>query len=142
MSQFAADDDTYDAPIPVIPPGFPMPPGDFTAKVVEFSIRSGKPIHTDYYHDSHERRCRILCDKASNESVLFKSKYDYTSPIAGASKDAAGNYMALTTANSIYIVSGRIERSVINGQQAQSSSSAPAPSSGPAAGGGSTALTR
>jgi hypothetical protein len=73
------------------------------------------PIQMDYYADSCIKKAYIGEDPETKDKVLLKSMDEYTSLIKKIMK-ASDNYI-VQTENSIYIVSGKIEKRKVPASQ-------------------------
>ena len=71
-----------------------------------------KPIQMDYYEDTAQNRAFIGEDSDTKEKILVKSKEEFTSIISKMYK--VGDDFLITTENSIYIVSGKIQKRKVN----------------------------
>ena len=74
----------------------------------KLSIAQDKPIQLDYYVDTHNKKAFLGEDEKTKEKMLVKSGEEFTSLIQKVYK-VADDYIIITE-NSIYIVSGNIER--------------------------------
>lgn len=73
------------------------------------------PIQMDYYADSCIKKAYIGEDPETKDRVLLKSMHEYTSLISKIMK-TSDNYI-VQTENSIYIVSGKIEKRKVPASQ-------------------------
>ncbi len=78
-------------------------------KAALLSIKLDKPILLNYYEESKTKGCK-LAKIEDNETILYKSKEEYTSPIEKiyqVGEDNSGD-MICVTENSIYVVTKNI----------------------------------
>ena len=78
-------------------------------KAALLSIKLDKPILLNYYQESKTKDCK-LAKIEDNETILYKSKEEYTSPIEKiyqVGEDNSGD-MICVTENSIYVVTKNI----------------------------------
>lgn len=76
------------------------------------SIEKDKPIMLDYYNDSVNGRCRLV-KTPEKDTILYKTKEDYTSPLKkvmqiDASRTEAGYDIICESENSLYLVRNTI----------------------------------
>ncbi len=76
------------------------------------SIQNDKPIMLDYYVDTAVGKAFLGEDAETKEKVLVKSKDEFTSSIAKTFK--VGEDFLIMTENSIYVVSGKIQKKRIS----------------------------
>jgi hypothetical protein len=62
----------------------------------------------DYYADSHTGRAAVGEDQETKDKLLMKSKDEYTSLIQKLYK--VGDDYLILTENSIYIISGKVQK--------------------------------
>jgi len=76
----------------------------------ELSIKEDKPILSDYWNDSHIKKC-FIGFKENGEKFLVKNKEEFTSTIVSIPKlkDVSDEYIVVTE-NSIYLISSKIEK--------------------------------
>lgn len=82
------------------------------------AIQQDKPIQLDYYVESASGKAFIGEDPETKEKMLVKSNEEFTSLIAKIYK-VQEDFLILTE-NSIYIVSGKIQKRRINATQMRS----------------------
>ena len=82
------------------------------------SIQQDKPIQLDYYVESATNKAFMGEDPETKEKMLVKSKDEFTSLIQKIYK--AQDDFIIITENSIYLVSGKIEKRRINATQMRS----------------------
>lgn len=81
-------------------------------------IQQDKPIQLDYYVESATNKAFIGEDPETKEKMLVKSNEEFTSLIGKIYK-VSEDFIILTE-NSIYIVSGKIQKRRINATQMRS----------------------
>ena len=100
------------------PASAPAPTGDILPhattllQAARLAIQQDKPIQLDYYVDTATNRAFIGEDPESKEKVLVKSREEFTSLVSKMYK--VGDDFLIMTENSIYIVSGRIQKRKVN----------------------------
>ena len=82
------------------------------AHAARLSIQNDKPIMLDYYVDTAVGKAFLGEDAETKEKVLVKSKDEFTSSIGKTFK--VGEDFLIMTENSIYIVSGKIQKKRIS----------------------------
>lgn len=82
------------------------------------AIQQDKPIQLDYYVDSATSKAFIGEDPDTKEKMLVKSNEEFTSLIGKIYK-VSEDFIILTE-NSIYVVSGKIQKRRINATQMRS----------------------
>ena len=82
------------------------------------SIQQDKPIQLDYYVESATAKAFIGEDPETKEKMLVKSNEEFTSLIGKIYK--VSEDFIIITENSIYIVSGKIQKRRINATQMRS----------------------
>ncbi len=97
--------------------GNPLPLPNVAAlhTAAKLAQENDKPILLDYYADSVMKKAFIGIDKETNDKILVKSRDEFTSLIKRIVKGGAkenDDFLVLTE-NSIYIVSGTIEKKYI-----------------------------
>ncbi len=78
----------------------------------KFAIEQDRPILLDYYRQTASGTAFLGEDKETKERILVKSKEEFTSLIKKLYK-VADDFIILTE-NSLYIVSGKIQKRGIN----------------------------
>ena len=79
----------------------------------KIAMEQDKPILLDYYKDTRTGGTAFLGeDKDTKEKILVKNPEEYTSPVQKMFK-AAEDYI-IVTENSVYIVSGSIQKKEIS----------------------------
>ncbi len=93
----------------------PLPSPTSMHSAAKLAQENDKPILLDYYADSVLKKAFIGIDKETNDKILVKSRDEFTSLIKrivrGGQKE--GEDFLVMTENSIYIVSGAIEKKYI-----------------------------
>lgn len=105
---------------PAAPSADVLPNSTCLIQASRLAIQQDKPIQLDYYADTVTGNAYIGEDGATKERVLFKSKEAFTSLVqklykvpATSAADSPFDYIILTE-NSIYIVSGKIQKRKVN----------------------------
>jgi hypothetical protein len=75
------------------------------------AIEQDKPIMLDYYSDTAQSKAFLGEHNVTNERVLIKNAEEFTSPIVKLYR--ADSDIIVITENSVYIVSGRIQKKTI-----------------------------
>jgi hypothetical protein len=94
------------------PAAGPLPSPQSLVNAAKLSIEQDKPIQLDYYVDTFNKKAFLGQDDKSGERMLVKSGEEFTSLIKNVYK-VTDDYIVVTE-NSIYIVSGKIERRMIS----------------------------
>lgn len=81
-------------------------------QAARLAIQQDKPIQLDYYTATANKTAFIGEDPESKDKVLVKSKEEFTSHIQKLYK-VGEDYLVLTE-NSIYIVSGAVQKRKVN----------------------------
>ena len=82
------------------------------------AIQQDKPIQLDYYVESASGKAFIGEDPETKEKMLVKSNEEFTS-LVGKIYKVQDDFLILTE-NSIYIVSGKVQKRRINASQMRS----------------------
>jgi hypothetical protein len=82
------------------------------------SIQQDKPIQLDYFVESATSKAFIGEDPESKEKMLVKSNEEFTSLIAKIYK--VQEDFIIMTENSIYVVSGKVQKRRVNATQMRS----------------------
>lgn len=82
------------------------------------AIQQDKPIQLDYYVDSATGKAFIGEDPETKEKMLVKSNEEFTSLISKIYK--VQEDFIIMTENSIYVVSGKVQKRRINATQMRS----------------------
>ena len=77
-------------------------------QAARLSIKEDKPIQLDYYVDTATAKAFIGEDPETKDKLLVKSREEFTSYVSKLYK--VGDDLLITTENSIYIVSGKIQK--------------------------------
>ena len=91
-----------------VKPSFPMPCEQVLLQAVRLAIELDRAIQLDYYVDTFNKKAVIGEDPETKNKMLVKSREEYTSMINKIYK-VENDYIILTE-NSIYIVSGNVEK--------------------------------
>jgi hypothetical protein len=83
-----------------------------------FSIQQDKPIQLDYFVETATAKAFIGEDPETKEKMLVKSNEEFTSLI-GKTYKVQEDFIVMTE-NSIYIVSGKVQKRRINATQMRS----------------------
>lgn len=86
----------------------PLPSPQVLVQAAKLAQQLDRPIQLDYYADSTCKKAVIGEDQDTKDKLLVKSNDEYTSLIQKIYK-VAEDYLVLTE-NSIYIVSGKVEK--------------------------------
>ena len=92
-------------------PAGPLPSPQALVNAAKLSIEQDKPIQLDYYVETFNKKAFLGQDDKSGERMLVKSGDEFTSLIKNVYK--VGDDYIVVTENSVYIVSGKIERRMI-----------------------------
>jgi hypothetical protein len=84
----------------------------------KLAIQQDKPIQMDYYVDTATGKAFLGEDKETKDKLLVKSAIEYTSHVEKVFK--VGDDFLVATANSIYIVSGKIQKRLIESSSLRS----------------------
>jgi hypothetical protein len=100
---------TPSAPIqPVASLETPLPSAQVLVQAAKLAQQLDRPIQLDYYADTFSKKAVIGEDQETKDKLLVKNNEEYTSLIQKIYK-VGEDYLVLTE-NSIYIVSGRVEK--------------------------------
>ncbi len=86
----------------------PLPSAQVMMQAARLAQQLDRPIQLDYYADSASKKAVIGEDPDTKDKLLVKSNEEYTSLIQKIYK-VAEDYLVLTE-NSIYVVSGKVEK--------------------------------
>jgi hypothetical protein len=102
------------APTSTTPLETPLPSATTLLTAAKLAQQLDRPIQLDYYADTCIKKAVIGEDPDSpeKEKILIKNNDEYTSLIKKVYK--AGDDFIVLTENSIYIVSGKVERRKLN----------------------------
>ena len=95
------------APTSAAPPS-PMPAPQTLVQAAKLAMQQDKAIQLDYYLDTEQGRAFLGEDTDNNEKMLVKSGEEFTSLIQKIYK-VQTDFIILTE-NSIYIVSGKVQK--------------------------------
>jgi hypothetical protein len=95
------------------PPSAPstLPNPSTLLQASKLAMAEDKPIHLDYFTDTLTGKAYMGEDSETKEKTLVKSPEEFTSQIKKVYK-VAEDFIVMTE-NSIYIVSGKINRRII-----------------------------
>jgi hypothetical protein len=94
------------------PAADPIPGAAALVSAARLGIQQDKPIQLDYYVNSAQGKAFLGEDPETKERVLIKSKEEFTSLVQKVYK--VDEEVLVLTENSIYIVSGKIQKRKIN----------------------------
>jgi hypothetical protein len=86
----------------------PLPTASVLMQAAKLAQQQDKPIQLDYYADSCTKRAFVGEDQDSKDKLLIKNNDEFTSLISKIYR--VDNDFLVLTENSIYIVSGKIEK--------------------------------
>lgn len=89
-----------------------IPSATTLLQAARLSIQQDKPIQLDYYVDTANLKAFIGEDPETKEKVLVKNREEFTSLVSKMYK--VGDDFLIMTENSIYIVSGKIQKRKVN----------------------------
>ena len=90
-----------------------QPSAQLLAQAAKLAVQQDKPIQLDYYVDTFNQKAFMGEDQDTKEKMLVKSNDEFTSLIQKVYK-VADDYIVVTE-NSIYLVSGKIQKRRIQG---------------------------
>jgi hypothetical protein len=93
----------------------PLPSKDCMLQAARLSMQQDKPIQMDYYADTASQKAFVGEDQETKERMLVKSNDEFTSLIQHTYK--VGEDYIMITENSIYVVSGKIQKRRIQASQ-------------------------
>ena len=96
------------APITLAPPVEKLPSATTLVSAAKLAIQKDMSIQLDYFVDSAEGKAFLGEDAQTSEKMLVKNSEEYTSLIQKIYK--AGDDFIIMTENSIYVVSGKIQK--------------------------------
>ena len=85
-----------------------IPSVQLLVQAAKLAIQQDKPIQLDYYVDTHTGKAFMGEDQETKEKMLVKSNDEFTSLIQKVYK-VQEEYIIITE-NSIYLVSGKIQK--------------------------------
>jgi len=86
----------------------PLPSAQVLLQAAKLAQQLDRPILLDYYSDSHSGKAAVAEDQETKDKLLMKSKDEYTSLIQKLYK--VGDDYLILTENSIYIISGKVQK--------------------------------
>lgn len=89
-----------------------IPSATTLLQAARLSIQQDKPIQLDYYVDTTNLKAVMAEDPETKEKVLLKNREEFTSLVSKMYK--VGDDFLIMTENSIYIVSGKIQKRKVN----------------------------
>jgi hypothetical protein len=90
----------------------PLPSPATLLQAAKFSIEQDRAIMLDYYRQTANGTAFLGEDPSTQERILVKSKEEFTSLVKKTYK--AGEDFIILTENSLYIVSGKIQKRKVN----------------------------
>ena len=85
-----------------------VPSATTLLNAAKLAIQRDMPIQLDYFVDSADGKAFLGEDAQTNEKMLVKNSEEYTSHIQKIYK--AGDDFIIMTENSIYLVSGKVQK--------------------------------
>jgi hypothetical protein len=85
-----------------------MPSAQVLVHAAKLAMEQDKPIQLDYYKDTATQKAFLGEDQETKEKMLIKSNEEFTSLVQKVYK--VGEDYIITTENSIYIASGKIQK--------------------------------
>jgi hypothetical protein len=107
----SAPPSTVVAPAPAAPvpaAANPVPSAQVLVHAAKLALEQDKPIQLDYYKDTATNKAFLGEDQETKEKMLIKSNDEFTSLVQKVYK-VQDDYI-ITTENSIYIASGKIQK--------------------------------
>ena len=95
-------------PTPANTAANPIPSPQVLVHAAKLALEQDKPIQLDYYRDTEIQKAFLGEDQETKEKMLIKSNEEFTSLVQKVYK-VLEDYI-VTTENSIYIVSGKIQK--------------------------------
>ena len=96
------------APATQAPAGSLVPSAQVLVHAAKLAMEQDKPIQLDYYKDTATQKAFLGEDQETKEKMLIKSNEEFTSLVQKVYK--VGDDYIITTENSIYIASGKIQK--------------------------------
>jgi hypothetical protein len=90
----------------------PIPAAQTLLQAAKLAIEQDRAIMLDYYVDTCSAKAFLGEDPSTNERILVKSKDEFTSLIRKLYK--VGDDFIILTENSLYVVSGKIQKRKVN----------------------------
>jgi hypothetical protein len=103
------------APTAPVVPAAPLPAPQTLVQAAKLAIQLDRAIQLDYYVDTATNKAFLGEDDEAKEKMLVKSGDEFTSLIQKIYK--VGDDFIILTENSIYIVSGKIQKRRIKSPQ-------------------------
>jgi hypothetical protein len=89
-----------------------LPAAQTLVQAAKIAIEQDRAIMLDYYRQTHEGKAFMGEDSDTKERILVKSKEEFTSLIKKLYK--VGDDFIILTENSLYVVSGKIQKRKVN----------------------------
>jgi hypothetical protein len=89
-----------------------LPQPSTLLQAAKMAIEQDRAIHLDYYRETAAGKAFLGEDPETKERILVKSKEEFTSLIKKLYK--VGDDVIILTENSLYIVSGKIQKRRVN----------------------------
>ena len=105
--------------VAVANPAATLPSAATLLNAAKLAIQRDMPIQLDYFVDSAEGKAFLGEDAQTQEKMLVKNSEEYTSHIQKIYK--AGDDFIIMTENSIYLVSGKVQKRKIQASTLKSS---------------------
>ena len=86
----------------------PLPSAQVLVQAAKLAQQLDRPILLDYFADSYSGKATVAEDQDTKDKLLMKSSDEYTSLIQKLYK--VGEEYLILTENSIYVVSGKIQK--------------------------------
>ena len=117
MSAPSTNSTAAPAPAPATPaaPAAPLPAAQTLVQAAKLAIQLDRAIQLDYYVDTATNKAFLGEDDEAKEKMLVKSGDEFTSLIQKIYK--VGDDFIILTENSIYVVSGKIQKRRIKSPQ-------------------------
>lgn len=96
-------------------PAAPLPSATCMVQAARLAMQQDKPIQMDYYVDTAAQKAFVGEDETTKERMLVKSNEEFTSLVQHTYK--VGEDYIMVTENSIYVVSGKIQKRRIQASQ-------------------------
>jgi len=106
------------ATAPTTVSGERVPSATTLLNAAKLAIQRDMPIQLDYFVDSADGKAFLGEDAQTNEKMLVKNSEEYTSHIQKIYK--AGEDFIIMTENSIYLVSGKVQKRKIQASSLKS----------------------
>jgi len=90
----------------------PLPSAQTMLQAAKLAMQDDRAIMMDYYAETHKNMAFLGEDPETKERILVKSKEEFTSLIKKLYK-VADDFIILTE-NSLYVVSGKIQKRKVN----------------------------